>query len=570
MSFRVRLLALVAVVALSAVAATAFLAYTQSARQVTQSAAADYQTSQRIITELVAHARNHASWDGVEPFVGELARQTGQRIRLVGEADAVLADSDTLAGGPARPVDTLPIAIDPRPTLTLSESPMLAEGRVADVAAEAIAGYRHGLRLADCLARHGLPVVVSTGPYGVPVYQADESTRIAQGALVAACGDEAGPTTPTPDEQSEAEACVRWRDRPPPPESQGDSIGGTVECLEQLFAERTADLGPRPVRLYLGAADAPDRTLHPGPVAAAAGLVALLALGGTVLVSRRVLRPIRALTAAAGLLGEGDLARRVPVQGRDEMAELARSFNRMAGSLQEAEHRQRRLIADVAHELRTPLSNLRGYLEALKDGVVSGDPRLFDNLHREAVLQQRIVDDLQDLALAEAGVLAYHRTEVDLAELLATCRTAHQAAADAAGVTLDVEAGAPVVVQADPDRLRQVLGNLVTNAIRATPAGGSVTLRLTVTDLGPRVVRVIDTGAGIDPADLPHIFDRFWRADRARGRATGGGGLGLAIAKQIILDHCGQITATSRLGRGTTVTVTLPRPPPPAILAEIV
>jgi two-component system sensor histidine kinase BaeS len=559
MSLRLRLLALVGAVAVSAVAATAYLAYTQNARQVTESAVADYETSQEIVTELAAYARNHAGWDGIGPFVGELAGRTGQRIRLVGEADAVLADSDTLAGGPARPVDTLPIAIDPRPMLSLPTSPVLPEGRVAEVTATTIAAYRHGLRLADCLTRHGLAVAVSAGSYGVPVYEVDESARVANSDLVAACSEEAGPSKPASDELLEADSCILPDDRPTTAESRGNPTQAVAQCLEQLFAQQTADIGPGPVRLYLGAAAVPASPLRPGPVIAAAGLVALFALGGTVLVSRQMLRPIRALTAASRQLGEGNLDRRVPVRGRDEVADLARSFNRMADSLQQAEHWQRRLIADVAHELRTPLANLRGYLEALKDGVVAGDPRLFQNLHREAVLQQRIVDDLQDLALAEAGVLAYHWSQVDLAELLATCRTAHQTAADGAGVALHLDTGEPVVVHADPDRVRQVLGNLISNAIRATPAGGSVTLRLSFPGPDTCAVHVADTGVGIDPADLPHIFDRFWRADPARGRATGGSGLGLAIARQIVTDHCGEISAASRPGHGTTVTITLPR-----------
>jgi two-component system sensor histidine kinase BaeS len=173
------------------------------------------------------------------------------------------------------------------------------------------------------------------------------------------------------------------------------------------------------------------------------------------------------------------------------------------------------------------------------------------------VLQQRIVNDLQDLALAEAGALAYHRTTIDLAELLETSRAAHHAVADAAGVRLVVAAQSPVLAYADPDRLRQVLGNLVTNALRATQSGGSVTLA--AAHIGSSiVVRVADTGTGIAPASLPHVFDRFWRADSARGRRTGGSGLGLAIARQIVTDHGGTISVTSQVGEGTTFTITLP------------
>jgi two-component system, OmpR family, sensor histidine kinase BaeS len=174
------------------------------------------------------------------------------------------------------------------------------------------------------------------------------------------------------------------------------------------------------------------------------------------------------------------------------------------------------------------------------------------------VLQQRIVDDLQELALAEAGALAYHRHPTDLTELLEICRIAHQAAADAVDVTLRVEADCPVTIDADPDRLRQVIGNLVSNALRATPPGGTVTLAATGVAEGRLTVEVRDTGVGIPADDLPHIFDRFWRADSARSRDTGGSGLGLAIARQIVRDHGGDITASSRPGQGTTVGIALP------------
>jgi len=250
----------------------------------------------------------------------------------------------------------------------------------------------------------------------------------------------------------------------------------------------------------------------------------------------------------------------VPVTGHDELAELARSFNRMAESLEVSEESQRRMAADVAHELRTPLANLRGYLEALKDGVLTPDPELFALLHEEALLQQRIVDDLQDLAQAEAGALAYHWTWSELAELLETCRTAHQARADAADVRLVVRSDGPAHIRADPDRLRQAIANLVTNALRVTDPGGTVALSSSRVD-GSAAIQVRDTGGGIAPADLPHVFNRFWRADTARQRATGGSGLGLAIARQIVADHNGSITVASTPGTGTTFTITLPAAP---------
>src|SRR5690606_27354045 len=188
-----------------------------------------------------------------------------------------------------------------------------------------------------------------------------------------------------------------WADRVQPGGSPAPRVGGPPglrPCLSDVFARRIADVAPLPLYLYLGAVDDPGSVLSPVPVLAAAGAVAALAVVVSVLLSRRVLRPIRALTTASQRLGEGDLGERVPVVGRDELATLARSFNRMADSLQRGEERQRRWIADVAHELRTPLANVRGYLEALRDGVVAPDRELFASLYEEAVLQQRVVDDL--------------------------------------------------------------------------------------------------------------------------------------------------------------------------------
>jgi two-component system sensor histidine kinase BaeS len=278
---------------------------------------------------------------------------------------------------------------------------------------------------------------------------------------------------------------------------------------------------------------------------------------GTALIARQVSRPVRRLTMASVLLAGGHSNVRVPVRGRSEMARLAESFNAMAEAVQRSEERQRRLIADVAHEMRTPLSNLRGYLEGLSDGVVEPSRELFASLHEETLLQRRILDDLQVLAQAEAGDLDYAKAATDLSELVSTGATAHRAVAAEAGVALTVDAPRPVWVRADPDRLRQVLGNLLSNAIRYTDQGGHVLLKVRAED-GEAVLTVQDTGVGIAPGDLPRVFDRFWRADPARQRATGGTGLGLTIAHRIVADHHGRIDVTSRPHVGTTFTVRLP------------
>jgi two-component system sensor histidine kinase BaeS len=165
--------------------------------------------------------------------------------------------------------------------------------------------------------------------------------------------------------------------------------------------------------------------------------------------------------------------------------------------------------------------------------VIKPDSALFVSLYEEAVLQQRLSDDLQDLALAESGTMIYHRTRLDVAEQLNTCRTAHSAAAESRGVHLEVYIYQRPFINGDPDRLRQVIGNLITNAIRATPADGSIKLRAQI-EQETVVIEVAETGSGIEPEDLAHVFDRFWRADNARGRSTGGSGLGLAIAREIV------------------------------------
>jgi two-component system sensor histidine kinase BaeS len=576
-SFRVRLLALVALVAVIATAVTAWLTLRQASQQVTESAEAQRADVDAVTEELRDYGWTHGTWEGVAPLVQELGFRTGQRIRLVTEFEEVLADTDTLEGRTARPVGSPPISINPRPSLVLPEDPEVPDELVS-ITVDEIANYRSGVLLAACLTRLGLGAQATDGPYGVPRHTPDLASAPSKDQLTECRGFAAVPDQLRQEDSRLAEAC--WETgvdtaRDAPPAAAGELPDGALlelgrqlvdeavlaGCLTQAFADQVDWVAPVPLRVYIGAVDETEAPLSTGPVLTAAGLVALLALAGSLLVSRRVLRPIRALTSASQRLGAGDLSERVPVVGRDELAGLASSFNRMADSLQRGEERQRRLVADVAHELRTPLANLRGYLEALKDGVVSPDLELFSSLHEEAVLQQRIVDDLQELALAEAGALVYHRSRVDLGELLETCQTAHQAVAEAAGVRLSAVTTGQVCVHADPDRLRQVLGNLVGNALRATSAGGSVTLTGWQAG-GSALVTVADTGTGIAPEHLRYLFDRFWRADAARGRTTGGSGLGLAIARQIVTDHGGTIRVASELGAGTTFTIHLPAADP--------
>nr|WTB32306.1 ATP-binding protein [Streptomyces sp. NBC_00830] len=534
MSFRLRVLGLLMLVALTATAATAWLTLRQASRQVQETVSAGQQEVSRITGELRTYGFAHGSWDGISPTVGDLAKDTGQRIRVVTETGPLLTDSDALAGREPRPLNSRPpVLVDARPVLRFpeGETPRLS----VKLAAAAIANYRSSAAYAACLTRAGAEVTARQDNLGVPLIGTDHRpTHCTQPPR--------GADPHTPQDLDALRAC--------------ESAQPLTPCLQQVFNERTASVAPPRLEIHLGYQNESPPTLAAAPTVAVAVGVALAAVLGALLLSRAVLRPVRAMTLTAKGLGEGDLGRRVPVSGRDEIAQLGGAFNRMADSIQAGEERQRRLTGDIAHELRTPLANLRGYLEALRDGIVEPTPELLASLHEEALLQQRIVDDLQDLALAEAGALTYHRCEVDLRELLDTSRTAHRAQADTAGVALELEAPCQVYVTADPDRLRQVVGNLIGNALRATGAGGTVTLALI-----PRgeqaIVEVRDTGKGIPAQDLPHLFDRFWRADPSRGRTTGGSGLGLSIARQIVTDHDGTVDVRSTVGVGTTFTITL-------------
>lgn len=541
MSFRLRVLVLLMFVAVAATAATAWLTLRQVTRQARESVTAGQQEVSRITEELRAYGLTHGTWDGVPDTVAELARTTGQRVRVTTvDDDVLLADSDALAGRTPRKTGARPpVVVDPRPELRF---PAEAIGRQrGKYTVVALGDHRREAAYAACLTRAGVEVTVRTDELGMP-----EVTTPAGGgpAAAAACERPAWAGRAAVEDSAAVDGCASG----PRPWSPA--------CLERVFQQRAAEAAPPRLQVQIGALDETPPTLAAAPTVAVAVGVAAVVIAGALLLSRTVLRPVRALTGAARDLGKGDLERRVPISGRDEIALLGRAFNRMAGSLQAGEERQRRLVSDIAHELRTPLANLRGYLEALRDGVVEPDAELLDSLHEETMLQQRIIDDLQDLALAEAGALTYHRTDVDVRELLEACRTAHRPQAEAAGVALVVAAPEPASVRADADRLRQAIGNLVSNALRATATGGTVTLAL-VPHGELAIVQVRDTGRGIPAEDLPHLFDRFWRADAARGRATGGSGLGLSIARQIVIDHRGTIDVESTVGVGTTFTIVL-------------
>jgi signal transduction histidine kinase len=293
-------------------------------------------------------------------------------------------------------------------------------------------------------------------------------------------------------------------------------------------------------------------------VALVAGLGAVLLILG---LSRRILAPVEAVTSAVRRMAAGDMSQRVEVTTDDEIGDLARAFNNMADGLARLEQLRRNMVTDVAHELRTPLTNIRGYLDALRDGVVQPDKHAIDSLHEEALLLSHLVDDLQDLSLAEAGQLRLERLPLVLADLVDQAIGAFRSRAEVEGISLHTSLPVePILVHVDPRRVGQVLHNLLQNGLTHTPRGGQIDISARVRDEWVEV-SVQDTGAGIPARDLPYVFERFYRADRSRSRATGGAGLGLAIARQLVESHGGSIEARSEIGNGTRFTFTLPLAP---------
>ncbi len=286
-----------------------------------------------------------------------------------------------------------------------------------------------------------------------------------------------------------------------------------------------------------------------------------VALLGTALVwilARRTLAPAQRLGATARRLGRGDLSQRAEVTGPTEIRHLARSFNSMAAELEEAESRRRSLTADIAHELRTPTSNIQGYMEAIKDGVFQPTPETLDTIHEQSLLLSRLVDDLRLLAQVDGGDLQLQRTQTRLEELVQSCVDALRPRAEAKGVGLDVDmAGTLPELDLDPARIAQAVGNLLDNAVTHTPEGGRVTVSAQA-GVDAVEVQVADTGPGIAPDELQRIFDRFYRADPSRSRSTGGTGLGLTIARRLVEAHGGSIEAESVVGQGSRFIIRLP------------
>ena len=289
-----------------------------------------------------------------------------------------------------------------------------------------------------------------------------------------------------------------------------------------------------------------------------AGIAGLSAIAVTLLLSRMILRPVNALKSAVQRIQGGDLTQRVTMPAQGEIGELADAFNRMAQTLQRNEQLRQNMVSDIAHELRTPITNIRGYLEALDDGVMQADKQTIHLIHEEAVLLTRLTQDLQELALADAGTLQIDKQAMLMEQVIQQTIQQHQPRAKDKQIKFVTHIGKNLPdIYADPNRIAQVLHNLLSNAVYYTPEKGTITLSASVEDALMRV-QVQDTGEGIASEHLENIFERFYRSDPSRNRSTGGAGLGLAIVKQLVEAHDGSVSVESEKGKGTTFTFTLP------------
>ncbi|MGY0020883.1 sensor histidine kinase [Streptomyces sp. YJ-C3] len=619
-----RLLGVSVLVATCSVAATAWLAVQTTSGAIKQEQGQNLADDTRIYDTLLGYAATHPGWDGVDATVRDLARSTGRHITVTTQARRPLADSAGHTAPGALPTQASatvdPLSVD---TALAADRTRTATASTDRIDARAVGPFRLpaaersqlralARRATSCLRSVGLASDIVVGPSGRPRIQT-VGTGAGTGTSTATLPPVYDKCTtdaldrPTTTERKALAALTRltnscltrqdhsrvalsldltWEQGPRPVPAQEASRAPTpapvatvaeddrtvASCVSTARREQLTSYVAAPVLLFIGDPDGgtvPGFDLSPRNTAKIAGVAALvlaLTVGASVLAGTRLVRPLYALTGAAQRLRDGGAAQPVPVTTDNEIGRLAAAFNDMSAHRARLEEQRKAMVSDVAHELRTPLSTIRGWLEAAQDGLADPDPAFVASLLEEAVQLQHIIDDLQDLAAADADALRLHPRPLRVEELLGQVAAAHHVRAETAGVTLAVEQQAPPVPEltADPVRLRQAVANLVSNAIRHTEPGGTVTLRAHATESGDEiVVEVADTGSGIPEADLPYVFDRFWRAEKSRNRRTGGSGLGLSIVRKLAQAHGGSATAASTEGEGSVFALRLPRTGPP-------
>jgi two-component system sensor histidine kinase BaeS len=613
-SVLIRFLGLALAVALGAVIATAVIATYSTSEKLQGEIDANtgqLQVDGQIYGELSKYAADHPTWSGVDKLVHDLAGKLGRRIAVTEPDGTVIADSARMLGaGPELP--SVPAAtIDARnegtgkfagiaSVYTMRKTVAAGGGDLIATAVgppypvvpswgltdkERQEQDKLAQKAADCYRAQGKNATVASGGDSPQVMV--ESSKPANGvtqmaiskpgiAVSDSClppglyAPSAKAKIVNDDEIRRATACLDAAGekykltaydglKAVEPTTKGAGSDAFATCTTQARSEALTPYVAPPAKLYLGAKSTFNVFSGEGMLRTAATALGVLLIAALVMIfaGRRLVRPIVALTGAAQRMRNGDHAARVPVSGRDEVARLGNAFNEMAEAIQRHDFQRKAMVSDVAHELRTPLANIKGYLVASEDGVVPLDGELVTSLLEETELLEHLVADLQDLALADAGMLRMHPAPRDLTELAQQVVLAHQPAADTAGVSLTADVQGASTASVDSARIRQALGNLVSNAIRFTPPGGNVVVGVRRADDGYNLT-VTDNGTGIADEHLPHLFDRFYRAEQSRSRSTGGSGLGLAITKHLAEAHGGRITVTSRLGSGSAFTIWIP------------
>ena len=373
--------------------------------------------------------------------------------------------------------------------------------------------------------------------------------------------DRTSPARPPPVEQVWVTTADRRDGRPP--------AGGNRGSVDLNEADPTGAQTSAPLAAAVSTSDVISQIAEPSLsrlessfqhsliiAGVGAGVAGLLIVS---LFTREALGPIRNLTAAARRLGGGDLSYRVPSNRRDEVGELATTFNEMATTLERAEAHRRNMTADIAHELRTPLTNIRGYIEAIRDGVLEPDAPTIETLHQQTIHLSRLVEDLRILSVADAGALRLDLENEDIATIARDTVNSFKPRAADLGIAIKFDSSEDLPkANVDRTRIGQVVANLVENALTHTPKGGTVTVSVSRSSSGALELAVEDTGRGIPVDVLPRVFDQFYRVDKSRSRSTGGAGIGLTIVRKLVEAHGGNVRAESRPGEGARFVVTLP------------
>lgn len=503
-----RLVVVVVAVATVAVVASSLIVRELAAESTIGEVERLFDDQRRIADTLLESAITKAGWDGIDDVADELADETGLRIVVTDADGRTITDTerDTELG------DRTALSADVVQLLDVEAAFFGEVGVALDLDEE-----KYLDELIDCLAENG--------------------------ALVAVEIDAFGQAVPIASDLAAEQEC-------------------TADILFELGDDEFVDFaGSEAALLYLGYSGSGALDTIDEGIGASVVLVVIAVAGSAGLIvwwwGTRTLRPVGDVARAARRMGDGDLSVRVGAAGSGELAELAGAFDEMADSLAGEDQRRRRLTSDIAHELRNPLANVTGHLDAVTDGVMQPDDELIGILQDETAHLAALVDDLQTLTQAEAGDLAFATEVIDVAELLGSVRTVHAGRSERAGVAVELLPADRASVLGDPGRLRQVMGNLVDNAIRYSDHGSTVTLSWRT--VGAEVaLEVRDDGIGLSADDASKVFDRFHRADASRSRSTGGRGLGLSIAQRFVETMGGSIEVDSQLDVGSTFVVRLP------------